>query len=73
MSICPITSLVKSMATWKYTGAKVSDAQVKTSLEAVNAACFNCQTESSECPLAQAAADIAAMRSGADLSPWGRQ
>lgn len=61
------------MATWKYTGAKVSDAQVKTSLEAVNAACFNCQTESIECPIAQAAADIAAMQSGADLSLWSRQ
>jgi len=61
------------MATWKYTGAQVSDVKIKASLEAVNAACFNCQTESSECPIAQAAADIAAMQSGADLSLWGRQ
>jgi hypothetical protein len=61
------------MATWKYSGTEVSDLQVKTSLEAIAGACFKCETESSECPIAQAAADITAMQSGADLSPGSRQ
>jgi len=61
------------MATWKYSGNEVSDLQVKTSLKAITGACFKCETESNECPIAQAATDIAAMQSGADIPPWSLQ
>jgi hypothetical protein len=49
------------MPVWKPTGKTVTKEQAEKSLKTIKSACFGCDTHSSNCSIAKAAGDVAAM------------
>ncbi|WP_211531679.1 MTH865 family protein [Methanocalculus chunghsingensis] len=50
------------MSKWKYTEKDVTPEEIDESLKAVKSACFGCETHSSDCSIAKAAGDVAALK-----------
>jgi len=53
--------VVKKMPVWNCTGKTVTKEQAEQSLKTLKSACFGCYTHSSDCSIAKAAGDVAAM------------